>query len=94
MVPALVWYMLPSPVAASGLAFTPDPAKVSRLRARTRAIRLGEDLHSLERQRERDEDDRWGMAPEAEGSEGDEGEEDDERDGQGAGWETRSKRRG
>lgn len=89
-VPFLVWFMLPSPVAASGLAFTPDAAKVSRLRARTRAIRLGEDMHSLERQRERDDDDRWGMAPEEEGTAD---EDEDERDGQGAGWETRSSRR-
>lgn len=83
----LAWviaYALPSPVAASGLSFETHEERVQQLQAQTRIVRLGEDPHSLENQRARENEDRWGRAaPDVlEGDEREEEEEDDE-------WETR-----
>lgn len=105
---SLVWFFLPSPVAASGLEFQADAAKVSRLRERTRIIRLGEDPHSLERlrEREREEEDRWGRVSSDDqldldhsGGEEDDSEAEGEQSrgstgrGTGKGWETKTRSR-
>jgi hypothetical protein len=61
----LLRWARPSAVGGSGTAFDADPAKVARLRARTRRVRLGETtVNSLAAEgAEAEEVDRWGVHP-------------------------------